>query len=256
MLVPRDGAWGERVAALLRAEGAEPVIANLIAFGSPPDPDRVERALAALARGDYDWVVVTSAATAATLEGAVVPNGTRVAAVGRATATALRDRGLTVDFVPEGALPASGLALAEAWNHVHGGDDAQRVLALSSDLAAGDLASFLTESGHSVDPVVAYRTLTPPVTPDVVSAIASGRVHAILITSGSVARAVAAGLAPLPSSVTLAAIGPRTRGDAQDAGLAVNVTSSVQTMEALVETLAAYALVRDHTTTTSEGSGR
>src|SRR5437879_9515110 len=57
----------------------------------------------------YDWVVVTSAAGVAALPVALA--GPRWAAVGEATASALRARGAKVDLVPA---DANGIALAEA----------------------------------------------------------------------------------------------------------------------------------------------
>src|SRR5690606_12783059 len=106
VLVPRAGEWGASTAALLRAEGAEPLIVPLIAFAPPSDPVALAAATTRLAEGEYDWVVFTSATSVSALAGATgaraddlaalapdqgsplipVPPTTRVAAVGEATA--------------------------------------------------------------------------------------------------------------------------------------------------------------------------
>ena len=53
--------------------------------------------------GGYDWVIVTSANGAAELARRGVGKPARVAAIGEATARALRAHGLSVDFVPRQA---------------------------------------------------------------------------------------------------------------------------------------------------------
>jgi uroporphyrinogen-III synthase len=67
--------------------------------------------------------------------------------------------------------------------------------------------------------------------------VASGRIGAILVSSGSVARQIVEQLAPLPESTLIACIGPRTAFDARAAGLRVDVIAEVRAAESLVAAL-------------------
>lgn len=137
VLVPRGGAWGDRVGCLLREHGARPTIVPLIEFVPPEDPDAVDAALAAVGRGDYAWVTVTSPRTVEFLaqsaaglarpadhadtdtdaDGTADPDRalarllarTQVAAVGPQTADALARAGVEADLLPSDEHSARGL---------------------------------------------------------------------------------------------------------------------------------------------------
>src|SRR5829696_4886568 len=110
VLVPRGGPWGDGVAAALRARGATPVVAPMINFAPTDDQPALEAALAKLAAGEFDWLTVTSATTVDVLSsyGAVIPETTKVAAVGETTAAALVAAGYHADIVPSEDNAASG----------------------------------------------------------------------------------------------------------------------------------------------------
>jgi len=76
-----------------------------------------------------------------------------------------------------------------------------------------------------------------PVADYVAADVTSGRIRAVLVTSGSIARQVAAQLAPLPEETIVAAIGPRTAFDARAAGLTVHVIAEIRSATGLVEGL-------------------
>jgi len=76
-----------------------------------------------------------------------------------------------------------------------------------------------------------------PVAENVVADVASGRIGAILVSSGSVARQIAAQLAPLPEGTVVACIGPRTAFDARAAGLTVDVIAEDRSADSLVAAL-------------------
>jgi uroporphyrinogen-III synthase len=246
VLVPRSGPWAERVATMLEERGARAVIVPLIAYEPPADRGPLDRALERLACGAYDWVVVTSAATADVLaadtpaaERARVPATTRFAAVGEASADALRARGFEVAYVPRGE--ASAHNLVESWQADVGALAPARILVLQSNLALDSLGERLQELGHAVDVAVAYRTVERPLDPTIVQSVQAGGIDAVLVTSGSVARAIVHRLGPLPSSTVVASIGSRTSAEAHDAGLRVHLTAPIRDMEALVSALEAYA---------------
>jgi uroporphyrinogen-III synthase len=105
--------------------------------------------------------------------------------------------------------------------------------------------SGLTALGLNVQFVSAYRTVGVPVADHVRADVASGKIGAILVTSGSVARQIAAQLAPLPAATIVACIGPRTAYDARAAGLIVHVIAEYRSAESLVEALVDHAVNPD-----------
>jgi uroporphyrinogen-III synthase len=238
VLVPRGGRWGDNVAATLRSVGATPVIAPLINFASAEDPTALARALHDLAEGAYDWLVVTSATTVDVLvsQGTRVPESTRIAAVGETTSAALTLSGYRVDFVPTRDNSARGLVKEWPASDIRG-----RVLIPQSDIAEPTLVAGLEKVGFAVEFVTAYRTVGVPIAAEIAADVAAGRVQALLVTSGSVARQVAAQLAPLPEETVVVCIGPRTAFDARAAGLTVHVIAEERSAESLVGALAEYA---------------
>lgn len=240
VLVPRGGPWGDGVAATLRQQGAIPVIAPLINFAPTNDQATLEKALADLAAGAFDWLTVTSATTVDVLYAyrATIPAKTKVAAVGETTAAALQAVGYRVDLVPERDNSAAGLA-----EDLIGLEPEPRdVLSLRSEIAKPVLTRMLTEAGHRVRSVVAYRTVGVPVTGRIAQDVQSGRINAILVTSGSVAEQVAAQFPDIPASTIVAAIGPRTAKDARRSGLSVDAVADQQTVAALIDAVARFPL--------------
>lgn len=240
VLVPRGGPWGDSVAATLRSQGAVPVIAPLINFAPTNDQASLEQALADLAAGAFDWLTVTSATTVDVLYAyrAVIPVSTKVAAVGETTAAALLAVGYHVDLVPDRDNSAAGMA--EQMLALE--PEPRDVLTLRSEIAKPVLTKMLVEAGHRVRSVVAYRTVGVPVTDRIAQDVRSGRINAILVTSGSVAEQVSAQFPDVPPTTLIAAIGPRTAKDARRAGLSVDVIADQQTVDALIDAVGRFPL--------------
>ena len=240
VLVPRGGPWGDSVAATLRTQGATPVIAPLINFAPSTDQATLETALADLAAGAFDWVTVTSATTVDVLYAyrATIPAGTKVAAVGETTAAALTAVGYRVDLVPDDDNSAAGMAAQLIGLE----PEPRRILTLRSEIAKPVLTRRLTEAGHDVHSVVAYRTVGVPVTDRIADDVRSGRINAILVTSGSVAEQVHLQFPDIPEKTVIAAIGPRTAKDARRAGLDVSVVAEEQTVDGLIEAVSSFPL--------------
>lgn len=239
VLVPRGGAWGQEVAQMISARGGRARVVPLIETPLVDSQD-LRSALSALADGDYDWVVTTSAAAAPVLAGVQVR--ARVATVGPASAAALSAVGLEVALLPETDFSAAGLLRAmSALNGVAGTAIAgtrsagASVLVLRSDLARAELIDGLRAMGHAVDPVIAYRTRNVAVDPRDAEALAAGAVDAALVTSGSVARALAT--LDVAAGTQVACLGPVTADDARAAGLGVDVVAAQHTIEALLDAL-------------------
>lgn len=238
VLVPRGGKWGDGVAASLRNCGAIPVIAPMINFASTENEAALAEAFGRLESGSFDWLVVTSATTVDVLvsQQIAVPAKTQVAAVGETTAAALQLAGYHVHFVPEADNSARGLV--REWPGEAGSG---RVLIPHSDIAEPTIVAGLAALGLDVEYVAAYRTVGVSVSDEVAADVASGRVRAVLVTSGSVARQVAEQLAPLPIDTLVACIGPRTAFDARGAGLTVHLIAETRSADALVAALVEHA---------------
>jgi uroporphyrinogen-III synthase len=244
VLVPRGGKWGDGVAATLRTFGAIPVIAPMINFASADDGAALANALYELQDGQFDWLVITSATTVDVFmgQGVSIPASTKIAAVGETTGAALALAGYRVDFVPT---DNSARGLVKEWPE---SEISGRVLVPQSDIAEPNLVSGLGKLGFEVEFVTAYRTVGVAVAESVLADVASGRIGAILVSSGSVARQIAAQLAPLPTTTLVACIGPRTAFDARAAGLTVDVIAEDRSADSLVASLA------EHVTHAAQGN--
>lgn len=240
VLVPRAVDRAGELVDLLRAAGADVVAAPLISISAPADPGALDLALIDLAGGRFQWAGFTSVnAVSAVLDRAAelrldpaVPADTRVAAVGPATAAALRDGGSHVDLIPVAA--GSADALAADWPTAAAGET---VLLPRSDLAAPGLPRALTAKGYLVVEVSAYRTLPVPPPTAIADELRSGRITAVLFTSPSTVAAVAE--LPIAAGTVLGAIGNPTGAAAARTGRAVRFIAARPTAKALVDGLIA-----------------
>lgn len=232
VLIPRGGALGDRLAAAVSVRGGNAVIAPIIDFTEPTDARALADAVERLAAGEFDWLAVTSATTVDALvhHGVLVPDATRVAAVGAATKAALEAAGVPVDFVPQSAFSAE--AMVAEWPAPRGS-----VLIPQSAIAEPTLADGLASLGLSVTAVAAYRTVTLDWGDEVTRRLNDGDFQAVLLTSASMARAVAAHWSTGASDTIVACIGQSTATAARAAGLPVAVVASDSTAEGLVSAL-------------------
>jgi uroporphyrinogen-III synthase len=195
---------------------ADPLVARLEALGHEVVPCPLIRIEPLgdepIDPSPYDWVVVTSPNGAHELARRLTAPPRRLAAIGPATAAALRSRGLNVDLVPELRTQAGLLAELPSEG---------RVL-----LAAAEGARRLLVEQRGADFLPLYRTieLRPPA-PD-------GDVA--LLASGSAARAFAATGARMP----VVAIGPQTAAEARAHGLDVVAVAETQDVEGLLDAVA------------------
>ena len=233
VLIPRGGEWGERVRADLERRGAAGIVAPVIASAPPRDLAARDRAFAALAAGEYDWLFVTSAA--AVEQGFTVPPTTSIAAVGRATARAIANAGFKVAFVPDGQ--ASAATLVAQWCAGHEPATTGRCLIVRSDLATAYVSDELELRGFDVDVCIGYRTVGVDLDPDVRTDLQSGRIDVVLLTSLSVGRELRRQVGALPASTLVASIGPGTTRDAEALGDTVGHTARTQSVDALIAEL-------------------
>ena len=216
VLVTRPGGAADPLVAELKARGyrvsAVPTVTTRALQVDWPD----------LAR--FDWIVVTSAAGVDVLPS--IPDGPRWAAVGEATASALRSRGASVDFVPSAS---NGSAIGESLPDPSG----RQVLLVRASRADEDLPVALRRRGAIVEEVTAYETVEGPEesAPELSRVLADGDLAAVVFASGSAVR----GFARLGGSNRLPAItiGPRTSAVARDAGFRVVAEAAGQSVSEL-----------------------
>ena len=156
----------------------------------------------------YDWIVVTSAAAVDAMPS--VRTRARWAAVGEASASALRSRGAEPDFVPA---TTSGAALGSTLPDPRGA----KVLFVRGTLADPVLGATLRVRGALVDEVTCYESIEGPSSSEAAlrAAIEEG-LDAVIFASGSAVR----GYVRLGGTLDLPAvtIGPRTTAAARAAG--------------------------------------
>ncbi|HUT79269.1 MAG TPA: uroporphyrinogen-III synthase [Polyangia bacterium] len=212
VLLTRRRADSLKLALLIEAGGGRASVVAMTAIGPPPDPVAVE--LAGRSVGGFDWVACTSRHGATGfLGGLAVPAGPRprIAAVGRATAEAVRRTGWSVDLLAPGH---GAEALAGEMLRAGVGPGA-RVLHPCSDLARTELKQTLERSGAAVVPLEVYRTLPSSSTEELQAARATGGPWnvAVFASPSTVTRFVelAGDPARFMSERLAVAIGPTTR---------------------------------------------
>jgi uroporphyrinogen-III synthase len=226
---------------LLERQGAEVLLVPTIEIVSPDSYEPLDEALKHVL--DFDWLVVTSANAVRVIGErltelrltSVALTHLRCAAVGHATAEALRELGLAVEVVPERAV---GEALAEALpDRVRG----QRVLLVRAAVARDVVPDALQAAGAAVTVVDAYRTAIPA---DAVerarAALDPERLpDAVVFTSGSTVTHLLdvlheAGLS-FPAQMACVSIGPVTSTALRDAGFAVAAEAETASLDGLVD---------------------
>ncbi len=232
ILVPRPAERSGALMRALRAAGYEPDLVPLIRIEPADDPDLIIDLVGALTTGRFGWLAVSSASAvpplvdAAAQLGMDLPDalrGTRVGAVGKATAAALRAAGVTVDLV---AKRSSAEGLVADWpapsDFPH---HPARVLLPHGDLAESTLADGLRARGWAVRTVVAYHTATVDPPPRVRNGWRRGDYSGVILTSSSTARQLVAALGPPPPGMPVCCIGETTAATARTLGLTVSVAS-------------------------------
>ena len=244
VLVTRSRSQASALSELLLSEGAEPIEAPTIEVRPLDDTAELDDAVRSFSR--YRWVVFTSAnavdavfdrLTAQSLDARALRD-TRVAAIGEATSARLRDRGVIADVVPKESVSTS---MAEALRgHVAAGDT---LLIPQADIAGDELRTGLGRAGAEVHHVVAYRTVTPEASAELVSALLEEGVDVVTFTSSSTARNFARlldGDVGRLGDTRVACIGPLTAATAKRLGMDVHVVAETSTVVGLVDAIKHY----------------
>ena len=227
----------DAIARTLQAAGAH-VDALALTVSTPLDSAQLDAARTRLADGGYAWVVFSSWRAARAVVSCLSRAhslGTRIAAVGEATARWISDHaGVSADLTGAG----SAAALLECFPAPASG--ARPVLIPRSAAAPDTLPDGLRALGWSVEAVDAYTT-TPADAADIPDDIAgnfrAGRYDGAVLTASSQARALPPLLGMPPPSTRVVTIGAPTAATARRQGIAVAAQASSPTPDAIVRAL-------------------
>ena len=240
VLITRPGTLADDFAMQLWEAGAEPILAPTIAIGPPDDETAAAYAVAHVR--EYAWVAFTSRhgveaffdRLRAAGKDARAFGDVRVAAIGPATAAALEERGIAVDFVPRiyvNEAVAEGLL-----ERTQPGD---RVLLFRAQEAREVLPQMLRDAGRLVDVAAAYRTRFVD-DPELRAKIEAADI--VTFTSSSTVQGLVYNLADAPLLLLrklVATIGPVTAKTALGLGIRVDAIPDEYTIEGLLDVLGA-----------------
>lgn len=244
IVVTRAAAQAQRFTQLLETAGARVIAAPAIVIVPPASWEPLDTALRALST--FTWLVFTSVNGVAMVDrrlsalGLAWANvaGRRVAAIGPATADALREHDVRVDVVPA-EYRAEGLV--ERLRGVLGGDD--RVLLPRAAQTRDVLVTSLRALGVDVVEVPAYATRRAEGnSARLGEALSAGAVDAVTFTSSSTARNFAEMFGEderraWRGRVAVASIGPITAATAAEYGLATDIMPAEYTIPALARAI-------------------
>ncbi len=247
ILVTRAVHQAGSLAAILRDEGAQPILAPTIRIAPVADLAPLRDSIAGLHR--YDWILFTSSNSVEIVLSAIEDAGldlralagVKVCAIGNKTRLALRLRGIVADLLPEDARAEGVVAALRPLLA-----DASRILLPRAEVAREILPDSLREAGAQVDVVAVYQNL-PPEPKDVERVrrlVDPSESDAVLFTSSSTVRnlfeLLGGDAAARLGTLDLFSIGPITTQTAERLGLTIAATSAAQTIESLVETVRTY----------------
>lgn len=248
ILVTRPREQSAEFVSLLEASGADPIEAPMIRIAPPSDYAALDEACARI--DTFDWVVFSSTNGVDALLGRLLASprdlrdlkGTRLCAVGTATAERLAHHGLKVDLMP----PESR---AEAVVHAmerHGDLRGRRVLLPRADIGREVIGDELRRRGADVSEAVAYRTVKVDLEreggPDIYRMLLEGRIDVVTFTSPSAVRSFVQLLGAEPAAdllqkTVVASIGPVTAEAAAQYGIQTSVMPAHYSVPALVEAI-------------------
>lgn len=247
VVVTRTREQASELSRQLQELGAETFEIPTIKLERPDDVDSLQDALLGL--GAYDWIVFTSPNGVAvffdyffkTFDDLREIGGTRLAAVGPATAAKLKELHLKVDLMPEEYLTKK---IAKAFSEYQSIENL-RILLARAQVANPELPKALEEMGAIVDDVALYKTVAE--TDDRTGAAARLTEEGadwITFTSSSTvenfqARFDLPGLLKQFPQLKTASIGPETSKALASLGVPATVQAAKHTIGGLVEAIRA-----------------
>lgn len=253
VVVTRAREQASDLAVRLRDLGACVIQFPTIAIQELADYSQVQAEIQALE--SWDWVVFTSvngvkhffAQLEKSGKDARAFGGRMVAAIGPATADALKARGINPDFVP-GKYVAEHVVSGLLDKGIKG----KRVLIPRAKVAREVLPEELIKAGAEVRILPVYETTLAEQSADAfIEKLEAGEVHYVTFTSSSTVENFFALVAPdvlqrYQESVTLTAIGPVTAKTLEGFGFTAEIQPEDYTIPGLVEALTAAAKTGDN----------
>ncbi len=177
-LVTRPHAQGKILCEHIRAEGGQAIAFPTIAF-EPVDYD-----LNPIINHSYDWIIFISREAAERADALIrrLPEKTRIAAIGKGTATVLHQMGVEKVVYPDNEWTSEGLLALPLFNNIN----QQQILIVRGEGGREWLGETLTARGASVDHLPVYRR-TVPIYSDIgpyTALLREKRVNIIVCTSG------------------------------------------------------------------------
>jgi uroporphyrinogen III methyltransferase/synthase len=239
IVVTRTRKQASELSGRLRVLGAD--VIELPTIRIEPPTDLREFAELVQDAHAYDWIVFTSTNGVEAFfeiffklyDDVREIGGTRIAAIGPATARRISNFHLHVDLCPEEFVAEAVVREFQK----QGGVENLRILLVQGEKARDVLSRELSSLGAIVDEALAYRTV--PETRDATSARRRLLEGADLITftsSSTVENFLALGL-PWPDGMQVVSIGPITSKTARERGLAISVEARRHDIDGLVEAI-------------------
>jgi len=245
VLVTRPDHQADGLCRLIDEAGGVPIRFPSIAIAPPDDPDAARAVLSRFA--DYHLVLFISAnAVRCALElagGATTPAHTqRIAAVGRATANALRDAGIRVDLQPISDFSSESLLALDEMQKLQGSE----VLIVRGHGGRELLTDTLSARGARVSYAEVYRRSRPQVDPEpLLRRWAQGDVCIVSATSGEALDNLIDMLGQagrqLLLSTPVVVLSQRTAGSARDKGFDEVLVAQEASDAGIVATLSTWA---------------
>ena len=234
--VTRAAAQAEPTVQTIHQLGGEAVLMPLIQASPPADWNAVDATIDGLSK--FEWLAFTSAngvrffferMHARRFDGRKL-GSTRIAAVGRSTADALREFHVHADLVPD-TQNAEGLAQAMLDAGVSGS-----VLWLRGDRGRDTLSDLLGAAGVEVVLSETYLSADVSLSESGQSDLRNGDVDWICLASPAMAANLAATV-EVSDKVNIAAISPLTSQAARDAGLRVDVDATDYSWAGMIQAI-------------------
>lgn len=245
VIVTRARAQASALTKKLEAQGARVLEAPAIKIVPPADFAPLDKAIAEI--DTYKWLILTSVNGVEyffnRLQKAGKDSralcGVKIAAIGSATAEALKGYGITADLIPS-AYKAEELADALA-EDTKAGD---KLLLARAKVARNVLPERLRALGAQVDVVAAYETVADCQNKEeLLEALESGEASVVTFTSSSTVTNLLDVLGDkkdLLNKVALAAIGPVTAETLEKNGLKPAISAAEYTIDGLMTAIEEY----------------
>ena len=246
-VVTRTREQASALVELLTEAGARCLEVPTLELAPPDDFGPLDQALDKL--GGYQWIVFTSANGVIAFMKRLFEKGrdvralgrAKLAAIGPATAEALRGYALVADVVP-----ARFVAEDLAESLLPRLEPGSRVLLARAQQAREVLPETLTQYGVEVEVVPVYQTMIPvAVPPEAMAYLEAGKVDILTFTSSATVHNLAVLLGKkifqaLARKAVVAAIGPVTAATLEEYGITAQVQPQDYTIPALVEAIIDY----------------